>query len=109
MVNKSYKLLIGSMFGIRVILVGLAIAAAIILFKLRLRPFELFHQFALHIFLLIGFLIVVCLCIMLKIRTFSLFYFHNLQLLWPVRQPPNWNSAISLLEDRQGMRQQIAW
>jgi hypothetical protein len=48
-------------FGTRAILVGLAIAASTILFNLRLWPFELFHHFILHFFLLSVFFIIACL------------------------------------------------
>jgi endonuclease/exonuclease/phosphatase (EEP) superfamily protein YafD len=56
------------MFGIRVILAGLAIAATIILFKLRMWPFELFHHFALHFFLLSGLLTIVCMIYRVKVE-----------------------------------------
>ena len=68
MVNKSNKMLIGCIFGIRIILAGLAIAATIILFKLRLWPFELFHHFALHLFLLSGLLTIVCIMYRAKVE-----------------------------------------
>ena len=56
------------MFGIRIILAGLAIAATIILFKLRMWPFELFHHFALHFFLLSGLLAIVCIIYRAKVE-----------------------------------------
>jgi len=68
MVNKNNKILIGYLFGIRLILAGFAIAAAIIYFKLRLWPFELFHNFAFHFFLLSSLLIVVCLIYRAKVE-----------------------------------------
>lgn len=68
MVNISNRILTGGMFGIRLILAGLAIAATIILLKLRLWPFELFHHFALHFFLLSALLTVVCVIIRAKVK-----------------------------------------
>jgi endonuclease/exonuclease/phosphatase (EEP) superfamily protein YafD len=68
MANKNNKIRIGCMLGIRVILVGLAIAATIILFKLRLWPFELFHHFALHFFLLSGLSTAVCIIYRAKVE-----------------------------------------
>ena len=68
MAYKSNKMRIVCKIGIRVILGGLAIAAAIILFKLRLWPFELFHHFALQYFLLSGLLIIVCLVFRAKVE-----------------------------------------
>lgn len=75
--KKSNKMLKVSMFAIRVILAGLAIAAAIILLKLRLWPFELFHHFALQYFLLSGLLMVVCLICRAKMEValFSTLFF----------------------------------
>ncbi len=58
----------GCKFGIRAILAGLAIAATIILFKLRMWPFELFHHFALHFFLLGGLLTIVCMIYRAKVE-----------------------------------------
>lgn len=90
MVNKSNNMLKGCMFGRRVILAGLAIAAAIILFKLRLWPFELFHHFALHFFLLSGLLIVVCLIYRAKMEVAlfsSLFFIFGVS-LWSAYGAP---------------------
>jgi endonuclease/exonuclease/phosphatase (EEP) superfamily protein YafD len=68
MAKKSNKMLKVCIFGIRLILAGLAFAAMIILFKLRLWPFELFHHFVWHYFLLTFFLIVACLFIRAKME-----------------------------------------
>ena len=56
------------MFGIRIILAGLTIAAAITLFEIRLWPFELLHHFALHFFFLSCLSIVVCLFCRAKVE-----------------------------------------
>jgi len=55
------------MFGGRVCLAGLVIAAATLLLKLRFWPFELFHHFLFHYLLLSGFLAVMFLVLRAKV------------------------------------------
>lgn len=68
MVQKSNKILKTRILVIRLILAGLAIVATIMLFKLRLWPFELFHHFVLHLFLGTFLLIVACLVFRAKLE-----------------------------------------
>ena len=84
------------MFGRRLIFAGLAIAATIILFKLRLWPFELFHHFALHFFLLSGLLIIVCLIYRAKMEVAlfaSLFFIFGIS-LWSAYGAPKISRAL---------------
>lgn len=80
-------------FTCSIFLTGLVVAATIFLLRLRYWPFELFHHFVLHYFLISGVLVVVCTMVRAKLGAASsvaLFLLFGFQ-LWGTYIGPGWS------------------
>lgn len=76
-----------------ILLAGLVGAAAIVLFRLRSWPFELFHHFVLHYFLLSSLLVVVCSMVKARLAaagSIALFLLFGVR-LWDACNGPGWS------------------